>query len=219
MPDIRPKDLPGASQEAANSVSMGQAFKIVMKNKNVWFAGIAAFCVCGAMSGTGSMIPAALMGVRGFSPESAGVVGSVMMAGNLFGSLFTPTIANKTGQFRWTLMICGLASAVFCAFAWLFPAGILLYLGMFLAGYAMGSGMASCMGIVIRIKGIGTELAGTAGGMVTMLQLLGGVALPTYIASPIAGGNYRTYFIVIGAFSLIWVLCMFLLPKYLDVKS
>lgn len=217
MPNIKPQKS-DAKQAADDTPGMGQAFKVVVKNKYVWFAGIAAFCVCGAMSGTGSMVPAALMEVRGLSQESAGVIGSMMMFGNLLGSLFTPTIANKTGKFRATLMICGLICAVGCVFAWLAPEGILLYAAMLLLGYAMGSGMASSMGIAIRIDGIGTRYAGTAGGMVTTLQLLGGVVLPTYIASGIAGGNYYIYFGVIGAFSLLWVLCMFMLPKYLDVK-
>ncbi|MCD8343294.1 MAG: MFS transporter [Oscillospiraceae bacterium] len=217
MPKIKPQQKPREVTTPNNNKN--GALKSVLGNKNVWFAGVVAFCACGAMSGTGSTVPAALMQERGISSEMAGVVASMMMVGNLLGSTFTPTIANKTGKFRATLMICGALSALGCAFAWLAPEGIALYAAMLVLGFAMGSGMASCMGIAVRIRGIGTEYAGTAGGMVTTLQLLGGVVLPTYIASTIAGGNYYVYFGIIGAFSLLWVICMFLLPKYLDVKS
>lgn len=199
--------------------SVGKAFLTVMKNKYVWFAALALFCVNGAMTGTGSSIPTALQASRGLSAETAGMVGSLMMVGNLLGSLITPTLTLKTGKFRLVLMICGIISAVGCAFAWLAPEGILLYAAMILTGYAFGSGMSQIIAVAVRLPGVGPKYAGTAGGLIATLQLLGGVVIPTYIASAIAGTNYHLYFIIIGASSLLWVLAIFLLPKSLDTKG
>lgn len=227
---IIPSLKPGQGLEAAPAAeaappeeeapaSLGKAFLTVMKNKYVWFAAVALFCVNGAMTGTGSSIPTALQADRGLSAETAGMVGSLMMVGNLLGSLITPTLTLKTGKFRLVLMICGLISALGCAFAWLAPEGILLYAAMILTGYAFGSGMSQIIAVAVRLPGVGPKYAGTAGGLIATLQLLGGVVIPTYIASAIAGTNYSLYFIIIGASSLLWVLAIFLLPKSLDVKG
>ena len=216
MPHIKPKDIAAASAGGEKAPGLGESLAVAMKTPAVWLTGLMMFCVCGTMTGTGSMIPAALQ-ARGLSEATAGVVGSMMMIGNLLGSLITPTICNKTGKFRPVLMIIGVICALCCVFAWQ-TSGFLLYFLMIVLGYCLGSGMASGLGMAVRIHGIGAKYAGTAGGFVATLQLLGGVGLPTYIASGIARGDYNTYFIVIGVACLVWVVTVFLLPKYLDTK-
>lgn len=205
--------------QAEESVSLGKMIVVVLKNKYVWFASLALFCINGAMTGMGSSVPTALQSARGLSADAAGLVGSLMMVGNLLGSLFSPSIALKTGKFRLVLMICGAISVVGCAFAWLAPAGILLYIAMVITGYAFGSGMSMILAVAVQLPGVGPKYAGTAGGVIATLELLGGVVLPTYIASAIAGTNYHIYFIIIGLSSLFWILGIYLLPKSLDKKG
>ncbi len=218
MPGIKPGQMVQSSAPDEKTPSLGEAFLVVIKNRYVWLAGIAMFCVNGAMTGMGSMVPTAL-GSLGVSADTAGLVGSFLMVGNLLGSLFTPTISLKTGKFRAVLMVCGAVSVVGCCFAWRVPAGPLLYLAMIATGYTFGSGMAQLLAVAVRLPGVGPMYAGTAGGLIATLELLGGVALPTYIASAIAGTNYSIYFIVIGLSSILWILTVFLLPKELDVKA
>jgi len=217
MPNIKPKDIK-IEAGAEEAPGLGESLKVVVKTAPVWLTGVMMFCVCGSMAGTGSMVPAALTEVRGISVERAGTIGSMLMVGNLLGSLITPTICNKTGKFRGILAICGIVCAVCCIFAWRLPDGVLLYAGMIVLGYCLGSGMASGLAMAVRIKGIGAKYAGTAGGLVATLQLLGGVGLPTYIASGIAGTNYTLYFIIIGIACVVWALSVVLMPKYLDTK-
>ena len=227
---IIPNLKPGTSLQPAKAgepappvddepVSVGKAIMVAIKNKYVWLSAISLFCVCGAMTGTGSYIPTALQEVRGFTPEAAGLASSLMMVGNLLGSLITPTLTLKTGKFRLILSLCGVLSAVGCAFAWLAPQGILLYVALMLTGYAFGSGMSQIIAATIRLPGIGPKYAGTAGGVIATLQLLGGVCIPTYYASAIAGTNFHLYFILIGASSLLWAAAMALQHKCLDVKG
>ena len=218
MPQIKPKDIAAAAPGGEKTPGIRESLAVVMKTPAVWLTGLMMFCVLGAMAGTGSMIPAALQAERGFSEAAAGVVGSMTMVGNLLGSLITPTICNKTGKFRPVLMILGLICALCCVFGWK-ASGFLLYFLMIVLGYCVGSGMASGLAMAVRIHGIGAKYAGTAGGFVATLQLLGGVVLPTYVASGIARGNYNTYFIVLGVGCLIWMATVFFLPKYLDKKQ
>ena len=62
-------------------------------------------------------------------------------------------------------------------------------------------------------------LAGTAGGLISTLDLLGAKLLPGYVASAIAGTNRNIFFMILGLFAIPWMIGVFLLPKSLDVKG
>lgn len=219
MPTIKPSKAGAGDGEDGDDMTILEQFKTVVKNKYVWLSGIVLYCAVGAMAGTGSTVPIALQIERGVSRDAAGVIGSLMMVGNLLGSLITPTIIQKTGKFRLVMMICGAVSAVTCAFAWRAPIGIPMYVMMIAMGYTFGSAMAMMVSVFVRLPGIGLRLAGSAGGVAATIQLLGGVTLPTYVASGIAGTNYKLYFYIIGISSLVWVVAEFFMPKSLDVKG
>ena len=46
---------------------------------------------------------------------------------------------------------------------------------------------------------IGPECAGSATGIISTLELIGAVVIPTYIITPIAGQNFSLYFILAGS--------------------
>jgi NNP family nitrate/nitrite transporter-like MFS transporter len=73
--------------------------------------------------------------------------------------------------------------------------------------------------VAIRLPGIGPLYAGTAGGLIATLELLGGVVLPTYVASAIAGANRGVYFIILGIASVVWIIGVYFMPKELDTKG
>ncbi|MBQ8930624.1 MAG: MFS transporter [Oscillospiraceae bacterium] len=218
MPGVRERRESGEQAAPAQSVTLGQALVTALKNRHVWVAALVMFCLNGAMTGMGSSIPTALVAERGFTEAAAGVAGAFLMVGNLLGSLLTPTISLKTGKFRLVLMICGVVSVLGCCFAWRLP-DIWLYVGLVLTGYTFGSGMAQILSVAIRLPGIGPLYAGTAGGLIATLELLGGVVLPTYVASAIAGANRGVYFIILGIASVVWIIGVYFMPKELDTKG
>ena len=140
------------------------------------------------------------------------------MVGNLLGSLLTPTISLKTGKFRLVLAICGAVAAVGCCFAWRLP-GVWLYVGLVIVGYTFGSGMAQTLSLSVRLPGVGPALAGTAGGLISTLDLLGAVLMPAHVAAPIAGGYNGVFFLILGIFAIPWMIGVAVLPKSLDIKG
>lgn len=48
----------------------------------------------------------------------------------------------------------------------------------------------------VLLEGLGTKYAGSAAGVISTLQLLGAVLIPTYILTPIAGDNYSLLFML-----------------------
>lgn len=214
IPSSKPTEEASAPVE---SVPMKESLLATLKNKHVWAAGIAMFCVGGAMTATGSSVPAALI-EKGMAPATAGLVGSMMMVGNLIASLLTPTIIMKTGKYRLLLIICGIISVIGTAFAWTLT-GPLLYIGMILIGFAFGTGMTQLMSCAVRLPGIGPKYAGSAGGVIATLDLLGSIIIPSAFAAPIAGSNYSLYFILAAATSFIWIVACYLMPRSLDTKG
>ena len=220
MPGIKPGIMVQSAADSTDEApGLIESLKVAIKNRHVWFAGLALFCVGGAMTGMGSMVPTALMESRGISEAAAGVVGAFLMVGNLLGSLITPTLSLKLGKFRAVLMVCGVMSLLGCAFAWRAPEGILLYAAMVLTGFTFGSGMSQLLSVAVRLPGIGHMYAGTAGGIIGTLEMAGCVILPTYIASQIAGSNHGVYFLVLGISGIVWIFSVFMLPKDLGVKA
>jgi CP family cyanate transporter-like MFS transporter len=207
-----PKRRKRNKEELAELPSISNCLKTVLTNKYVWFAGIGNFCVCGALVAVSSLISAALV-ARGMEETSAGLVSSINMFGNLVGSLVVPLVAHKTGQLRLILVISSLVTAVGTAFSWLMPFGLPLYVSLFLTGVGVGSVLPQLIAICIKLPGIGPVYAGTAGGFITTLQLLGGVVMPTHIAAAIAGESFHLYFIISGAFMIVCAAAMALLPK------
>lgn len=204
--------------ESGEKISMKEALHAALRCKNVWIAGIAAFCIGGAMTGTGSSTAAALIST-GVSAEAAGVVSSMLMLGNMLSCLITPTIAAKTGKYRMIIAVTGII-ALFCvSFGWRIPYGPLLYAVMLLTGFCLGSSLTLLLSMAVRFDGIGPKYAGTAGSLVAVLQIIGCISLPSFIAGPIAGENYSVYFLVLGLFALLWIAGGIVLPKSLDVKS
>ena len=210
-----PKRRKRNKDEIAALPSVGKCLKAVLTNKYVWLAALGNFCVAGTMIALNSLIAAALVS-RGMNEATAGVVSSINMLGNLAGSIIIPLIAHKTGKLRLILVISSIVTAVGTASSWLMPFGWLMYIALFLTGLGIGSVLPQLIAINVKLPGIGSTYAGTAGGFNATFQLAGGIILPTYIAASIAGGSFYIYFIISGAFMLVCAASLALLPKEVD---
>jgi hypothetical protein len=78
--------------------------------------------------------------------------------------------------------------------------------GLVITGYTFGSGMAQCLSLSVRLPGVGPALAGTAGGLISTLDLLGAKLMPAYVASTIANGNRSIFFLILGIFAIPWMI-------------
>ena len=62
----------------------------------------------------------------------------------------------------------------------------------------MGGIIPTLLALPVQFAAIGPKYAGTAGGVVGTIQLLGAVVVPNYILTPIAGDNFIVLFLVSG---------------------
>ena len=78
----------------------------------------------------------------------------------------------------------------------------------------LGASMPIFLSAPVLLEGLGTKYAGSAAGVISTLQLLGAVLIPTYILTPIAGDNYSLLFLLASICMVIMFLCGLLLPQF-----
>lgn len=207
------RDKNGAGDTPARErANLKESLSAVLHSRAVWLSGSVLFCVMGCIMGFGTFLPTALAS-RGIDVVTAGTVTSVFMLGSLVGALLAPVLAARLQREKPLLLglcaLCGLGTA----FAWRLPEGGLLICGLFLSGICTGGLMPLIMSVPVRQPEIGSRYAGTAGGVIATLQLLGAVIVPTYVAAPVAGTNYTLFYVITGAFMLIALAAVIMLPK------
>ncbi|SFA70113.1 MFS transporter, NNP family, nitrate/nitrite transporter [Acetitomaculum ruminis DSM 5522] len=201
------------AQKKAEKTSVLADLKIVMGNVNVWKVGICNMFLMGALVTISSFLPLALQNEKGMSVASSGLITSIILFSGVLGMILGPIVADKIGNFKILVFVAETIAAVGCAFAWLLPVGPLMYVAMCITGCCINAALPVITSIPIQLDGIGPKYAGTAGGVVATIQLLGCVVIPTYVIANIAGSNYSLILMLGGVSALISALAVFTLPR------
>lgn len=209
------KDPEKASREENEvnvPISVGESLKTVAKCKTVWVVGLCLMGIMGCFVAMSSFLPTALVG-RGIDQVAAGMYGSIMTIGTLFGCLLAPIIVKKFGRMKPVMLIMAVVAAVGSAFFWSAPEGLALGIGLFVFGAASSGLMPLLMSIPIQLAEIGPVFAGTAGGLTATLQLIGAVLIPTFVIIPVAGADMNLFFILAGVCMLVSTVLILFLPE------
>lgn len=188
-----------------------QCLKVVLKNHYVWIIGVCMLANIAASVVLASMLPTALA-ERGVDSVSAGVVSSIFTIGGLVGCIVIPNLVARNGGKRRLILVA------FCAVyalgmwqGWRAPMGAPMFIIMFVTGFCMGGMGPVLTSIPLQLPEVGPLYAGTAGGIISTLQLMGPVIVVPYLITPIANGNYNLYFTLAAlCVVLLLVLCIFL---------
>lgn len=183
---------------ALEQPSVGSCLKVIIKSKNVWLTALCLLCVMGSSVSLSSFLPLALNVERGISATTSGIITAVITLGNFIGTVTGPMIGAKVGRMKPYIATCAIIAALGTAFAWLAPQGALMIIAMFITGFATSAIIPTLISLPFLFPEIGPRYAGTAGGFVATIQLIGAVVIPTYIVSAIAGTNYFLLFIMAG---------------------
>jgi len=194
------KNPKGAQEQVdatAGTPSMGQCLKVTLKSRGVWFASVALFFIMSANVVIGSFLPTALAS-RGVSPTIAGTMAACVTIGNLLGCFVAPFCIRMIHSQKKVLICFGIIAAIGLCFAWQIPNMIFLAVALLLTGVFMGGMIPTLMGLPVQFAEVGPTYAGTAGGVIGTIQILGAVLVPSYVLTPIANGNFVTLFILAG---------------------
>jgi len=159
------------------------------RSRGIWLAGICAFFVMGTSMTFGSFLPKVLEDLRSISSVQAGFYGSLATLGGVFGSFLGPVICNRIGIMKLYLLIVALVGAAATFWSWQLPIGPAMVFSLMLAGFLQSAILPLLLSLPMLLPEIGPEYAGSAGGIITTLQVLGAVLVPTFIITPLAGVN------------------------------
>jgi NNP family nitrate/nitrite transporter-like MFS transporter len=165
-----------------------------VRSRNVWLAGLGSFFVMGEIMTVGDFLPKVLHDLRGISPVQAGFYGSLVTLGAAFGCLLGPMICNRIGVMKLFVVIATLLGAAGVFWSWQMPVGPAMAIGLILAGFLPAGVGPLLLSLPMLLPEIGPVNAGSAGGIIATLQVLGGVVIPTFIVAPLAGPNAHVLF-------------------------
>ena len=183
------------------------------RSKGVWLAGACLFFVMGSGMTFADFLPNVLHTARGVEPVKAGFYGSLATLGGVFGAFFGPLICKRMGVMRTYLIIAGVLGAVTTYWSWQLPIGPTLVAGLLLAGF-MGSAVTPLMlSLPMLLPEIGPVYAGSAGGIISTMHVLGAVLIPTFVITPLAGPDAGILFGLAAVCFLLIILPVLFLPE------
>ena len=197
-----PKQQETAAEVPEAGPGMGECLKVAMKSGSVWIVAFALFFIMAANVVIGSFLPTALS-TRGVSETTAGTIAAVYTAGNFLGCVVAPAALKVLKSQKKVLLLFAILAAAGVAFAWQIPSIALLAIAMLLTGTFLGGLIPVLMGLPVQFAAIGPVYAGTAGGVIGTVQLLGAVLVPSYVLAPIAGDSFVVLYLLGGACVLI----------------
>ncbi|RHR21343.1 MFS transporter [Clostridium sp. AF19-22AC] len=190
--------------------------KTAVMNRDIILGSIGIMCTFGNYMVISTYLPTVLEN-KGMTSVSAGATASVVSIGYLAGCILVPVFADKVGRIRPVIFVLSLIGAALSASIYILPAGAVLTAGLFMTGICIGGLLPLFMSFPVRISAIGAKRAGTAGGIISTFQLLGAVIIPSYIVSPIAGGNDFMLFILGACFSAAVCVLVFFMTKAVEL--
>lgn len=200
-----------AAGEDASQVK--ESLLVCVKSKNIWLAGLTLMLILGGSMIISSFHVSAVVELKGYSESYAGTFNTVLMIGAILGSMFLPVYVTKNPEKTPVMiLVMGIITAVSAVGMITLPA-IGIYICGFLNGAFRSGIIAVMMMLPVMLKEIGSKYAGTAGGFMVTLELIGSVVIPTYVIVPLGGGSYLNYFMLAGAAMLLASVICFILMK------
>lgn len=191
--------------------------KGIISNSGVWLVGICIMLNIGVIITFNTFLPIALFGRGIYSESGVGISAAMISLGNLFGAILGPIFYRKLGSIKKFLIIIGVVSAILCLFTWkLYPLALLI-VGLFITGLFLGSAMPIYFSAPVYLKGVSESNISGASGLITTLQLVGAVIIPTYILAPITGEDFNLMFILAGLIMLVIPILSIFINKKIKV--
>jgi len=184
----------GGATAGNSGTQVAEALKVCVKSRNLWLAGLTLMLILGASMVISNFHVATLTALKGYSESAAGSFNTVLMIGAIIGSIVLPVYVTKQpGKAPLLVFAMLLVTAATCYGMVALPAfGI--YVCALLNGALRSGVIATMMMVPVMLREIGPALAGTAGGFMVTLELIGSVVIPTYIIVPLGGGSLMAYF-------------------------
>lgn len=204
---------------SVETVSIGESLKVVLTNRGVWSISICVMMILGCNVTLSTFLPTALGSMYGIDMAMCGTIASMVTLGNCIGSIAGPIVYSKIKKIKVFVPLIAAFSFAGILLCWRIDSIQLLYVLTLFTGTALGMTMPIFFSAPVLLDGIGIKYAGSATGVISTLQLLGAVLIPTYILTPIAGDDYGMLFTLAAVCMVIMFFVSFLIPEFGNQSS
>lgn len=185
---------------------------VAARSRNIWLVGLALMCFMGANMAFTGFLPNALTQVHGIDPAKAGVMTSVVTFGTILGSIVGPFISDRMGRIKPFLTPVAVLGAAVMYISWVVQ-GVSVWIFLFALGVFLGMSVPLLMAFPMLLPEIGPVYAGSAGGLMATLQLIGAFFIPSFIIAPLSGENYNILFALASLFLFLMGVIELFLPE------
>jgi cyanate permease len=181
------------------------------RSRGIWLAGICMFFIMGSFMTFTDFLPKILRDLHGIDATLAAFYGSLSTLGGAFGSFLGPVICSRIGVMKPYLVVMSLLGAAATFWSWQFPVGTAMVIALILAGFVLSAMTPTILSLPMLLPEIGPVYAGSAGGIIATLQVLGAVLVPTFVITPLAGASVTVlYGLAALCFTLVIIPVLFL---------
>jgi NNP family nitrate/nitrite transporter-like MFS transporter len=188
------------------------------RSRGVWLAGACLFFIMGTIMTFSSFLPNVLRDLLSIGEKKANWYGSLPTFGGIFGCFLGPMICNRMGVMKRYLIIVGLLGAAATFWSWQLPIGTSIAVALIAAGFIQYSVQPLISSLPMLLPEIGPVYAGSAGGIIATIQVLGAVVLPTFVITPLAGSSVKMLF-GLAALSMAFIILPVLFMPELGTRA
>ena len=186
---------------------------VVAKSKYIWLGALAMFFYMGTFVTQSGYLANALTEAKGVSPVLAGLVAAFLSLAYMIGAIAGPVVFTRTGVTKPFLLPMVILGTIVSYLAWLVPFGPLTCVLLLFNGILLGASVPFVMSLPMALPEIGPVYAGSAGGLISTLQMAGAFLLSSYVIIPLAGADVDRVFLYISIGYLLYSALLFLLPE------
>ena len=186
---------------------------VAAKNRYVWLAGTAVLFFFAAWVGTAGNLPSALTQIKQISPAAAGLLGIPLGFGGALGGFFVPVILRRVRSIKiWLATAVALGAALMVA-SLAVRFGPMTWICVAAGAFIANGLLPLTIPFPVMLAEIGATYGGSAGGIVSLLQMAGGFFIPTFAIALVAGANQSKTFAALFALYLMSAIFVLALPE------
>lgn len=193
------------------------AVKTCFTNKPLILLSICMMLSMSASASYSGNVPIALQ-AKGFDPAAAALMASAINFAGMPSNWISGPVADKLQRMKPVMAVMTFVGTGILIVAWLMPASEMTLPLMVVGAFISWGNIGIIKGSVGMIPNIKPEYMGTAGGLQTFFQNLAAFCLPSFVFTPLCGGNMVMFFVICGI-SVILAGAVFMITPELGLKG
>lgn len=186
----------------------------VIGDKHLWINSIAMFCIMGAFISCSTYMVVGVITYKGFSPLEAGSLSTISAIVAVPLMLIIPSIIVKIGYIRGGIVTILILGAALVSIGWGIGDFGFLQMALFVVGISLiGNGIPLMKQYPAMLPTIKKDSIGSAGGIQSTMQNLGGFLVPSYILGTIVGDNINIVFYGVAITAVVAAFLMLFVPE------